>query len=325
MLKDDEVEDKKNKNNTIFSKATKLFVIIAANILLIVIVFIILDWMVLAKNIYKVYPMKTQDLTTPSEREEIDLPYDTKLRPIIIGGCSFAYGACIQDDETFAYFLQKASHRKTYNISYPAQGIQHMLYRLQNSAVFKKDINPEYFIYVFIDDHIRRFYIDYIDLSSPEVYFRPKIRNGKIIMPSLEKLEHVSLVNRIQNTYLAKRLTDLRIIATSSDKKFNLLKLYLTECKKELEKHYPETKFVIIRYPYIDNFHTSNRFYSNRWQELEEEGFIIINFDDSQYDYLKRSEYIERDTSHPSGRAWAELTPIIMQKLNIENFENQQR
>lgn len=315
--------EKKRRGDKIFSKIIKIFVILIVNILLTLNIFIIFDWVILAAINYNLTPFQKSFLENPTEREENNLPYDSQKQPIIIGGCSYAYGSSIKEDETFSYLLQKKSHRKVYNVSFPSHGIQHMFYKLKNYSLFKNDINPEYFIYIFIEDHVRRLYVDFFDIKDNELYFNYKIKKGKLIQPSLDEKDQINFLNYIKITYLAKKLNQFFFQNQNPDSEYNLLRLYLTECKKELVKHYPLAKFVIIVYADIDDHWSVKKFHTDRWTELEKDGFIIINLDKREYKYLTKGEYVAKDSVHPSAKAWEELTPMIMKKLNIEDCENQ--
>ena len=77
-------------------------------------------------------------------------------------GCSFTTGVGLNDDETFAFYIQKYTQRKVYNRALAGYGIQHMLYHSKHNIDLLKQqndfIEPEFIIYTFIEDHIHRLF-----------------------------------------------------------------------------------------------------------------------------------------------------------------------
>ncbi len=53
--------------------------------------------------------------------------------PVILFGCSFTFGAGLNDNETFSYKLSKYTGRNVYNRGLSGYGVQHMLYMLNDS------------------------------------------------------------------------------------------------------------------------------------------------------------------------------------------------
>lgn len=289
----------------------KGLLIIFVNIFLIVLALIILDWCLFAKKFYMVYGNYTGLLTT--SRFENNLPYDKTKPPILTIGCSFVYGTEINDNETLAYQLQKLTKRKVYNYGYQAQGVQHVVYKLQDSPVFKEqNIVPEYVIYVFITDHLNRMYLNHFTYDDPEKYIRYHVKDNK-----LERdLAHIVPSDYIKRTLLARSFNKLMFKHKSDKTKFDFLKLHLEKAQKAMLKINPNAKFVIVVY-HPEAF-MCEPFYTDRWKELEEEGFIVIRFDSDKYNYLLKDEYIAPDHVHPSGKAWQVLVPIIAEKLGLK-------
>ena len=237
---------------------------------------------------------------------------NSKKQPIVLVGCSFTYGTGLENEQTFANKLQRYTKRKVYNRGRPCWGIQHTLYQLRNDTFFKEIKPPEYIIYVFIDDHIRRMYVDYFAYVSSVKYLKYQQYNGKL----KQNISTVTPIDYLKVTMLYKKAVDKYIQYKCSDEKFELLELYLIESKKEVDRLYNGTKFVVIKYPSVD-LHGFKPYETDRWKELENKGFIIIDFDKKLQDKLISKEYLAYDGIHPSEKAWDIIIPIITKKLNL--------
>ena len=255
------------------------------------------------------------DILEGNGRQENNLYFNKNKGDIITIGCSFVYGHYIEDEDTLAYKLQESTKRRVYNLGYRGTGIQHVLWQIENTDFFKRDdINPEYVIYVFISDHMRRMYANYLLESSREKYLRYKLKNNKLVPNKWLEKEFLDYIKVFR---ISKKINDLMYILKSNDTKFDFYKLHIERAKKSLNKKYPNTKFVIVIYnPNLDT-HKLPPFRTTRWKELENEGFIIIDFSGPEYEYLEEEEYLSGDGHHPSGKAWDALVPIIKEKLNL--------
>lgn len=245
-----------------------------------------------------------------------EIPVDKKKKPVIFMGCSFIYGLPLFGNETLPYKVAEYAKRKVLNLGYPMEGIQHVLYKIQKAEDFNENIkDAEYVIYLFMTDHLRRMYCNYFSIGEKMRYLQyKKTKNGlKLINP-----DKVSFLDYIKTTYTAKKFNNLMFSLKSDNEKFDLLKLYLEECKKSIESKNPNCKMVVIVYNSSkSDIHNIFPFRTDRWKELEDEGFIVINFDTEEYDYLAEKEYVAEDHAHPSAKAWATLAPIIAKKLNL--------
>jgi len=77
------------------------------------------------------------------------------------------------------------------------------------------------------------------------------------------------------------------------DEIFNLIKLYFIEAGKNLKKRYPNIKFLIIKYleEMYDNTLQKDIYCSERWKELEDEGFIVYDLKEKLSADLNSDEY----------------------------------
>lgn len=254
-----------------------------------------------------------------SVRSENNLNYDKDKKSIIVSGCSFAYGTSIPYNQNFSYKLQQQTGRKVYNRGKPGYGPHLNLKDIQTSSFYNKDkiTEPEYYIYVFISDHIRRLYIDYFGQDAKEIYRQYKIKNHKLI-PEGDK---ITLADYIKITHFVKWLNNSIAELVPDDKKFDRLKLYMYATREELLKRYPDIKMVILVYHpelCVGYNNIDKPFRTDRWKELEDDGFIIIRLDTPEFDYLKETEYLsESDKEHPSGKAWDKIVPVVIEKLGL--------
>jgi hypothetical protein len=251
-------------------------------------------------------------ITEPGPRYENRLPYDKTKTSIATMGCSFTEGDGIAEEETFAYKLQKETGRKTYNLGLSGHGIQHVLYLIQTYKLFnqsKKNEIPEYVIYIFIDDHLRRMYkSSFLDESfKNQTYFR--IGNHLY-----RRTPEITFWDYIEMSPFGGFINYSRFLIASDAKRFKLFKLYIDTCNRELKKRNPNTKFVILVY---DNYNLVIP--TERWREFENEGIKVLRFDGGKYDYLQMPEYRSSiDHAHPSGRAWDDIVPVVIEQLQLK-------
>lgn len=253
-----------------------------------------------------------------TDRIENTLDYDKNKKSVILLGCSFTYGETIYDTENFSYKLQELTHRKVYNKGNPSWGPQFVLRDIQKSDFFNNQeiVEPEYAVYTFITDHLRRIYTDYFSIDNDGIFDLYQIKNNRLVLND----EKVRFANYIKISTLVKRLNWLWFNMLSDNQKFDRLKLYIFTIKEELEKRYPGIKLVVIVYnPNADTTtHHLKPFRTERWSELEQAGIIVIRFDSPEYDFLQKEEYLsEVDYQHPGPKVWETLTPVIARKLNL--------
>ena len=292
----------------------KFLGIIFVNIIFIVLILFMLDE---AANCIQFYHPGYWDGFS-SVRLENPLTYNDDKKSIVILGCSFAYGDAIGDSDNVSYKLQQLTDRKVYNRGQSAWGPQFVLRDIQEADFFqnKEIIEPEYFVYIFISDHIRRIYANYFSIQDYTIYDLYSIKNNKLVL----KPKNVRFENYIKISTLAKRLNWLLFNLIPNDKKFDRLKLYIETMQSELKQRYPDSKFVVIVYNSKNDIesHHIQPFKTNRWDELEKDGMIVINFDSPDYEFLTEREYLASDEQHPSAKAWDVLTPIIAERLKLK-------
>lgn len=284
------------------------------------------------KNIkpkFKYFP-KVRHFKYLLKNQEFQTYENTKKdKSIILFGCSFAYGAFLDEKETFAYKLSKQTGRTVYNRALCAKGFGQMLYQTETENLYNsiKD-TPEYAMYVYIPDHLFRscFYkygkcSEYID----EDYLSYDLHNGKLEenTPLFTYLNRLSIFRDITE----KILCSPKVYATDEKKNFDFIKAHFVQAKENLQKNYPNLKFVIIKYPFnTDNPNNYNKdsneyanmtsYYSKRWKELEDKGFIILDLEKLTNINVNDKKYQLPDR-HPNGKAWDIITPEIVETLKL--------
>ena len=238
-----------------------------------------------------------------------------KKQPIWLFGCSFVYGVgqrwILPFEETFGYILSEYTKRPVYNRAYPSWGVQHMYYQLDKGKIFEELPKPEYVIFTFINDHARRTQKLIYNSFSDGDYLRYKIKNGK-----LEKINAVLIP--LWKFFPVKLwlvyLEYIKLDEKYHDKNFDLLKKMFIESRIKLKEKYPDVKFIILKYNGNDGF---DRWFieTPRWDELKQEGFIVIDADKLINANLKDPEYIDPDGYHPNKKAWEQISRQLAKQI----------
>ena len=222
-----------------------------------------------------------------------------KKRPILLYGCSYTYGYGLKDNEHFGYVLSQYTKRPVYNFSLFAKGIQHALYIMQNYP--KIEPEPEYIIYTYCNFHIRRLYME-VCFLNPFNFLSYEYQNGQFL-PKEDKIKY------LRNTMLFQSIM-FKIVfpLIKEEDKYNLFKTYLKEMKKEIDKKYPNAKFVIVWYDRSDRQYIDLS--NDRIKEIKDLGIDIIDLDEFFGNKLYQKEYQLPDW-HPNTKAWELVVPKI--------------
>lgn len=222
--------------------------------------------------------------------------------PLAIMGCSFAYGLGLKEDDTLAAQLSSSTNRIVYNLGVIGSSPREMLYILRNDSLrnelFGNRTDFEYIIYPYISHHLFRLY-NQIKLFSLSPTFR-KVGN------SLEFYE----VNKILlNSQLYQEIVTALYGKIDKNETFDLLCLYFQEINKEINKHFPNAKFVILVY---EN-HPKNDF-----SVIDNEKIKVIDFKKLTGINLYDDKYkISKEDSHPNAKAWEVIVPALVKELDL--------
>lgn len=269
------------------------------------------------KNDYSSVEFFYNDPKSPGFRKPNGLEY--KQKAIWLFGDSFAYGSDMSlpdglaNEKTFAAKLSNAAKRPVYNRAYQGWGIQHMLYQLEDPKTFEELPEPEYVIFFHTTNNTYKL-VNFTYgpwCSSP--YLRYKLdKNGKLyrIKPIFKPLYYFYF------TKLYFNFMQYKVILTEKhfDKNFDVIKAIFLESARIIHEHYPNAKFIILKYDEINEFDTSY-FYSPRWKEIEKEGIIILDAAKLVNADLKSKDYVCNDNYHQSEKANDELSAALAAKL----------
>jgi hypothetical protein len=239
---------------------------------------------------------------------------ESKENPVVIFGCSYAYGYVFDNDQTISYALSKYSKRPIINRAKSGWGIQHMLYQLKEDKEFTSSIKPpKYVIYVLMDsyNHYERLY--YTSFSSViDYYFGYKERNGKFIerKPFLGLYYNFVIFRFIQNEIIQKIV--LHYCKNPKSMVYDRVTKYFIETQHEIQKNWgnkngENPKFIILA---LEN--NNIEYYK---EDLEEQGIDVIEISkligikDLQRQEL---EFYEPEIGgHPNGKLWEVVIPKL--------------
>lgn len=239
-------------------------------------------------------------------------------KPIAIFGCSYAWGYNLKEKDTLGYKLAELTGSPIYNRAIPRWGIQHILYQAKRDDFYKKVPEPKYAIYVFIGSHIGRmlkysFCYPYYDFG----YLKYN-KKGSELVKEKENFNRIYF----QSEWDARKLYT-RNLYRDRDYVFDVFKLHLLEAKKEFEKHWKNTKFIMVMYEDSDPWFSSNAWIIDfsRLKELQDEGIIIIKTKDLTDEIEKNPNkyFISKKDHHPSAKTWKLLTPLIVKQIEKTN------
>ena len=234
--------------------------------------------------------------------------------PVILFGCSYAYGEKLKDSQTFGSKLSGIIKRPVINRAMPGTGLQHMYMQVKSDWFYETVPYSDTFIYVFFDDHYRRMKVNYFNVLYYDEYPVFKVKNGKLVLVS----QNNKVLNFIRGLYISKYLNHVLTYRYINNPKnaqalTDEVLLYFTETRKELQKHYGNNiKFYVILYsvvPYSDILR----------KKLEENGFITISTLELTDKNLYSPEFVIPNDGHPAETVWDLLTPLIVDKLNLKN------
>jgi hypothetical protein len=227
---------------------------------------------------------------------------------IVIFGCSFAYGQNIKMNETFSYQLGRLTHFKIINRAHCARAAHQMLYQLENNEFYKIVPKPEYVIYIFIPDHIRR-----VNISTLDRNVHYKKQGDHLVIKKVS----ISYMNSPVINQLFHSLHILIPYDLYKKKPIDFYFMHIYQAMDDIEKYWGKnTKF--IYFSYEDDFDSD--VYLNHLKALEKKGAIVVRLKDLQELAGKQesfySDNYRLEDSHPNAKAWKEITPLFIKYVN---------
>lgn len=220
-------------------------------------------------------------------------------KKILIFGCSYSYGASLEENQTFGYKLAQKYNGTVYNHSFPGWGLQHMYWQIDENKynVLSYDKNIDTILYVFMEDHINRLYAFFSSSLFENIYnVRYSLKNGK--------LEQEKIVFPFINVfYLTKALRNYSYDSYKHSPNYDknsceLVLALLSESNKKLKEKYPSAKFVLIEYNSDILKKIKKGISHSGWEYYSTNDFLQLNID------LNDENYHFKNDPHPTENAW---------------------
>ncbi|MBQ9246158.1 hypothetical protein IJ182_07825 [bacterium] len=246
------------------------------------------------------------------------LEYKDK-KPIIVFGCSYAYGDFLNQNQTFTYKLAHLIKHPVYNRAAVGWSIQHMLFQTETEMLYEDIKDTDNVIFIMISDHMRRLYLEhYYSVDSWE-YLHYTIKNNK---PVLDNYDNI-FVNFLKSIHLRKIYNHnkaAKAAITSQKETYKIhddISKYIIESRNNIEKHLgKKINFTVIYYE-PGEWGIPYKYYLT--DILEKEGINVISTKDLTSENLRTEKYFMLDNGHPKETAWDLLTPLIAERLHLKD------
>lgn len=243
-----------------------------------------------------------------------------KNKPIVLFGCSYAYGYNLEREETLQYKLAKMTKRPVYNQAFTGWGVQHMLYQTELDSFYEKISEPEYIIYTLIDDHTRRAYLMSFCAANflhETLNLRYEEKDGQLVeikntAPFLRFIRRLYVTNELNQFFVKQYVSKEK----NQEKCYDFIFKHMLQSKKNMEKKWKNTKYVILIY-------NTGKPKETRVlkQKLRKENFIVLDTHQLTKENLFERQYMQTNY-HPTEAAWNLLTPLIVEKLEKNEKNN---
>ncbi len=253
-------------------------------------------------------------------RKPVGLDFEKKA--IILFGCSYTYGDLLREDQTFSYKLSQYTKRPVFNKAYSALSTQHMYWQTLQPEFYESITRiPEYAIYVCCNQlHLLRLHRCFLPPSASLDVRYTLLKNNvlKEFSTPFDKFYNLQLVKFFYNTYFYADSVTTRFM----NKDIMLMKQLIIQSKEELQKHYPDIKFVVLYFNdkanVIDS--TEQMYYNQIFNTLEDYDIKFIDTADLvgfQFDHINMMEYAIEGDGHPNENVWNLLVPKLAEALNL--------
>lgn len=166
--------------------------------------------------------------------------------PLVLFGCSYAYGHLLPDYDVLSAQLANKTHRTVYNFAYPSWGTQEIIYLMQNNKklrdVRKDGMGKQYLIYWYIPDHLWRLYQPFM-YNSTYYFLTYNAIDGK-----LSQVRHSHPVLDAFYIYKKYKYTKIYTIFEHmpDEWKYRFLNMHLKKIIEEKEKLFPNAEFIML-------------------------------------------------------------------------------
>lgn len=291
----------------------RIFRILLVNILLFIALFALSEFVLFQKNLnkvpgikYRIEKIPYRNLLSPERFRPVSGESFNK-RPIILFGCSFAYGFSLKDEETIGYKLSQLSKRPVYNYAVQGKAFQNALFIIQKKLYDTHIKNPEYVIYIMMSDHIRRLYSN---VCAEDFVGQPEYKlnkNGEMILVK----DYFPLWRQFYSFYYFNNIIFQLWLKDDYVRHNKYVTAYFKSMKKYITLQYPDIKFVILMYGDKNNFGLD-------MSELENDGFIVLQTEEISGVNLLQRKYQKSDSdTHPVSEAWEIVAPALVDRLKL--------
>ena len=235
--------------------------------------------------------------------------------PVILFGGSFAWGAKLQEEQTFHFKLSDIIKRPIYNRSISGWGVQHMLYQLKQDSFYKKMPKPDYVIYMYIPNHIARMHKYYFIKIHARTYCYNYLKYNEHFGKFYEEKRFQYLpYSRIWNGLILPFMA--RMNEKNINKSFKLFEKHILECRREIDNHWgKDVKFIIFDYEAAFNDVKYDVLTKENIEKLKQNRIDVIKTSDISDINPDAPQYTVDFLSHPNEDAWNVFTPLFTEKV----------
>ncbi len=305
----------------------KYLKVIIVNILLLILVFFLSDYLFVRKLVYhqkQAYPLRkyifsrwfyqntylddiyiynreTKNIKHLNERRyRTPLNVQDKNSPILIFGCSFAYGYRLSPDKNFSGQLAKYLQKETIvNRALVSHSVQLMLYQLENPLFYNLYPKSKLIIYVYIPDHIRRLYVGVSTDSFTKDDILYEMKAGRLQLKKGYKLYCRAYLINLMYKHLVSKIEEKT--------KREFLIEHFKAASIAIRSHYGNIPFIVLNYSYEP-------------MDLPDEIDVISLKDLSDKNFLAKEYRVSENDEHPNAKAWQEITPLFIDILKQRGY-----
>ena len=261
-------------------------------------------------------PIKIFDQNDFDELRKINIGNRNKPS-VLFFGCSYMYGASLSEEETLPYYIYKKTDRTTINRAIPGGSILNMFHDLADAKFLEKIKEfpqPDYVVYLWINDHLNRISNIYRGsvraIDNPYYFINTQWieQDGKLkeIYPKKWEMPFYTL-------YCTKAYHFFYSQNFSKEKKDAKMLRYFLMANKSIKEIFPNSKFVIIEYKDGSHELMTDSFKQN----LEEKGITVLNAEKLAGHELDSEKWRASDNEHPNGKAFYDVANGLIKALNL--------
>ena len=246
------------------------------------------------------------------------IDYGDKDKPsILFFGCSYIYGFLNDQNETLPYYITERTGRTTVNRGVPGGCILNMFHDLRSETFYNqiKDIpEPDYVIYMWINDHLNRIANPYtstvtcVDCPFYEVKPDWEYKDGKLVEIPIQKWKlpfYALYCSKAWHYLYAEKFA-------FEDRNSKMLRYFIT-ARNICKDKFPKAEFIIIEYK--DGSFSYMR--PELKNALKKENIRVFNAEDLAGHELENDKWRANDQEHPNGKAFSDIADGLIKQLKL--------